>query len=132
LRSAVIATAGPGEALAGQLRAAAARRARDGGEASPAPVPPPRPRTVRYAWAMLLARIYDVLPLVCSRCGHAMKILAFVTAGATVRRILAPVGEPVTPPAILPSRAPPREEFGWGEDGAEDFDQRTVYSEQPD
>ena len=53
-----------------------------------------------------------------------MKILAFVTERDTVRRILAYVGEPATTPAVLPSRAPPAEEFAWGEDGAEDFDQR--------
>ena len=47
-------------------------------------------------------------------------------------RILAHVGEPATPPAVLPSRAPPAEEFGWDQGGAEDFDQRTKLSEQPD
>ena len=120
----MIATAGPSEALACRLRAAAASMALDGGAEAPAPEPPRATRAARYAWAMLLARIYDVLPLVCRRCGHALKILAFVTERETVRRILTHVGESATPPAVLPSRAPPGEEFAWGEDGAEDFDQR--------
>ena len=50
------------------------------------------------ALALQLARIYDCLPLVCSRCGQAMRIVAFVTDGESVRRILAHVGEPVAPP----------------------------------
>ena len=62
---------------------------------------------------MLRARIHDVLPLVCPRCGRAMRILAFVTEAASVRRILAHVGEAASPPAILPSRAPPMGEFAW-------------------
>jgi len=72
LRSAVIATAGPSEALACQLRAAAERMELTGADESPALEPPPSPRMLRYAWALLLARIYEVLPLVCPRCGGAM------------------------------------------------------------
>ncbi|MES9882257.1 MAG: hypothetical protein ABW185_15395 [Sedimenticola sp.] len=30
-------------------------------------------------WSMLLARIYEINPLVCSRCGGEMRIIAFVT-----------------------------------------------------
>ena len=61
-----------------------------------------------------------------------MRILAFVTDKVTVRRILAHVGEPATATAVLPSRAPPGEELAWDQGGAEDFDQRTEFSEQPD
>jgi hypothetical protein len=43
-------------------------------EPAPAPASPGRIR-----WAVLLARIYDVLPLVCPACGGQMKILAFLT-----------------------------------------------------
>jgi hypothetical protein len=82
---------------------------------------------VGAAWALLLARIYDVLPLVCPRCGQAMKILAFVTESASVRRILEHAGEAVRPPPLAPSRAPPQGELAWGQ--ADDFDQRTPYSE---
>jgi hypothetical protein len=110
-RSAVIATAGPSEALAFQLRAAAARMELDADAQVPAPEPPPPTRAERYAWAMLLARIDEVLPLVCPRCGGAMRILAFVTEAASVRRILEQLGEAATPAPLSPSRAPPWEEF---------------------
>ena len=36
-----------------------------------------------------------------------------------------------TPPAVLPSRAPPEEAFRWDQGGGKDFDQRTVNSELP-
>ena len=49
------------------------------------PAPPPNPpaaepalrRAARYAWTLLLARIYDVFPLRCAHCGSAMRIIAF-------------------------------------------------------
>lgn len=41
---------------------------------------PSRPANpVRIRWAVLLARIYGVLPLLCPACGGQMKILAFLT-----------------------------------------------------
>jgi hypothetical protein len=131
LRSAVIATAGPSEALACRLRTAAARMELDGDAQVPAPEPPPSPRAVRYAWAMLLARIYEVLPLVCPRCGGAMRILAFVTEGDNVRRILEHVGEAATPAPLSPSRAPPWAEFAWEGCGEESADQRTAFADEP-
>jgi hypothetical protein len=73
---------------------------------------PGRRNPARYLWAMLLARIYEVLPLTCTRCGAAMRIIAFVTEGAEVRKILEHVGEPSTPPRIAPARGPP----GWEDD----------------
>jgi hypothetical protein len=130
LRAAVIATAGPSEAQACQLRAAAVRMALDGETEQPPPTPLRASRAQRYVWAMLLARIHDVLPLVCTRCGRAMRIVAFVTASA-VRRILAHVGEPTRPPAILPARAPPMGEFAWEQGSGEDFNQRTPYADEP-
>ena len=74
--------------------------------AEPAAEPAPR-RAARYAWALLLARIYEVFPLVCPRCGGAMRIIAFITDGPTVRDILGHLGEPTAPPRIAPARGPP-------------------------
>ena len=74
--------------------------------AEPAAEPAPR-RAARYAWALLLARIYEVFPLVCPRCGGAMRIIAFITDGPTVRDILDHLGEPTAPPRIAPARGPP-------------------------
>jgi hypothetical protein len=61
----------------------------------------------RYAWALLLARIYDVFPLRCPKCVGAMRIIAFITDASTVREILAHLGEPAALPRIAPVRAPP-------------------------
>jgi len=54
---------------------------------------------------MLLARLLEPLPLVCSCCGADMRIVAFITE--TVRRILTHIGEPAEPPRIAPARGPP-------------------------
>jgi hypothetical protein len=56
---------------------------------------------------MLLARLFASLPLVCPNCGADMRIIAFVTETAPVRRILKHVGEPAEPPQISPARGPP-------------------------
>lgn len=45
------------------------------------------------SWAKLIARIYEVNPLICS-CGHEIKITAFVTHSAEIRRILSGIGWP--------------------------------------
>ena len=72
------------------------------------PAPPPAPlaaepahrRAARYAWALLLVRIYEVFPLRCPLCGAQMRIIAFITNGPTVRDILVHLGEPTAPPRI--------------------------------
>ncbi|MGH7711953.1 MAG: hypothetical protein ACREOG_11755 [Gemmatimonadaceae bacterium] len=48
-------------------------------------------REARRRWAELLRRIYEVDPLTCPACGGAMRILAFLTEGAVIDRILAHV-----------------------------------------
>jgi len=42
----------------------------------------------RTLWARLIARIYEVFPLVCKDCGTEMRIIAFVTETASVTRML--------------------------------------------
>ncbi|MBL8407102.1 MAG: hypothetical protein ABTS16_23770 [Candidatus Accumulibacter phosphatis] len=64
-------------------------------------------RAARYVWALLLARIDEVLPLVCPRCGGEMRIIAFLTDACAVRDILTHLGEPTSPPRLMPARAPP-------------------------
>ena len=71
-----------------------------------APEPPHR-NAARYAWTLLLARIYEVLPLLCPRCGSEMKIIAFITEGPAIREILGHLGVPTSPPALKPARGPP-------------------------
>jgi hypothetical protein len=57
---------------------------------------------------LLPAPRMQVFPLVCSRCGEPMRIIAFGTEVGSVHRILAHLGEPTNlrasprPPAVLP------------------------------
>ena len=64
-------------------------------------------RAARYAWALLLARIYEVFPLLCPKCGAEMRIIAFITDAPAVRQILACLGEPTSAPPTAPARGPP-------------------------
>jgi hypothetical protein len=49
--------------------------------------PPPR-RRCSPSWARLIAKVYQVDPLVCVRCGQRMSILAFVSDQHSISRIL--------------------------------------------
>jgi len=68
---------------------------------------------------MLLARLYEIFPLTCVRCGAEMRIIAFVTDSASIIRILEYLGEPTRLPPVSPARGPP----GW----AQVFDQTPVF-----
>ena len=80
--------------------------------AGPSKEPAPKKKASR-TWAILVARIFEVLPLLCLRCNAPMKIIAFITEPATVAKILEHIGEPSTAPVIAPARAPPQEEFAY-------------------
>lgn len=56
----------------------------------------------RDLWAMLLARLFESLPLVCPNCGANLRIIAFITDAAPVEQILLALGEPPRPPAARP------------------------------
>jgi len=62
--------------LAASRRATSRRDRRAGATDEPA-----HRQAARYVWALLLARIYEVLPLLCPTCGGAMRIIAFITEG---------------------------------------------------
>jgi hypothetical protein len=95
---------GAGQTLSGQILPA---------QILPAtvPTPPPDPKPKRppssYLWAVLIARIYEVFPLICPLCGGEMRIIAFITDGAEVRKILNHIGAESEPPRITPARGPP-------------------------
>lgn len=98
------------------LRAAVAALAQADTSTSPgAPGPTPiadepRARTPKvYRWAMLLARIYEIWPLTCARCGGPVRVIAFITAPGPTRQILAHIGEPHEPPRLHPPRGPPEQ-----------------------
>ena len=56
---------------------------------------------------MLLARIYEALPLSCPICHSQMRIIAFINDAGTVGKILNHIGESTQPPRIAPARGPP-------------------------
>ena len=66
--------------------------------------PHPSRRAANKRWAELIYRIYEVDPLNCDQCGGQMKILAFITETATIRRILDHrdkiAAEPRAPPTV--------------------------------
>ena len=64
-------------------------------------------KAARYAWALLLARIYEVLPLVCPKCGGDLRIIAFINEGPVIREILGHLGEPTSAPRLALARGPP-------------------------
>ena len=72
----------------------------------PEPAPPKR-SPAHYRWAVLIARIYEVFPLLCPICGGQMRLIAFVTEGTQIRKILNHIGVDPDPPHISPARGPP-------------------------
>jgi hypothetical protein len=97
----------------------------------------PLRRATGYVWALLLTRIDEVFPLVCPRCGGEMRIIAFITDAGAVRDILTHLGEPTSPPRLMPARAPPLWEMQGATMGEDDpqaqpapeyeFDQRIAW-----
>jgi hypothetical protein len=114
LRSAVVALGRPVPEEAGLSRpsefpGSAATR--------PASTPTPAGRgllgSLRMSWAQLLARIYEVLPLLCPACGGEMKVISFITDPSTVQTILLHLELPHRPPRVSPARAPPQTELSF-------------------
>ena len=70
-------------------------------------------RRTSSRWAALIARIYEVLPLVCPSCGGSMSIIAFITDPIPLRAILSYLDLPSRPPLLSPARAPPQTDFGF-------------------
>ncbi len=77
-------------------------------------ITPPRVHKHRSCWALLLARIYEYLPLVCPQCGAPMRLIAFILDPPVIERILTHIGEPVDGPAVLSARSPPQWELSFG------------------
>jgi len=68
---------------------------------------PAHRQAARQVWAQLLARICEVLPLLCPRYGGAMRIIACITGAAVIQALLGHLGEPKSPPRLRPARGPP-------------------------
>lgn len=94
-------------------------------------------RAARYAGALLRARIHEVFPLVCPRCGGERRILAFITDACALREILLHLGAPTSPPPVTPARGPPLWPIADAEQGEfdpqaqpaphDEFDQRIAW-----
>jgi hypothetical protein len=91
------------------LRAQVSAWARPPSPPLPAAHPAQHPECspARYLWALLLARIYEILPLRCALCGAQMRIIAFITEAPARHAILTSLGEPTSPPDVAPARGPP-------------------------
>ena len=95
------------------------------GTAAPNEPPPKLRPPASYLWAALIARIYEVFPLICPNCGGQMRIIAFITFSADINKILNHIGVDPEAPRITPARGPPlwegegAQEAGDGVDGVE-------------
>ena len=79
-----------------------------GAPSQPEPTQPmPPKRSAHILWAVLIARIYEVFPLVCPICDGQMRIIALITYSADIRQILEHIGADAEPPRIKPARGPP-------------------------
>ena len=111
LRQAVVESAGPAGATLQVLQQA--RQKMELQDVDPADCGPANRfrKSAARCWALLLARIYECLPLLCPKCGEPMRIIAFILEPTVIERILRHVGEPIAAPANLPARAPPQVEM---------------------
>lgn len=57
----------------------------------------------RRNWARLIQKIYEVDPLLCPKCGGAMRVIAFIENQVIIKKILKHLGL-----WLVNSRAPPR------------------------
>ena len=80
----------------------------------------------------ILARIYETLPLVCPLCQSQMHIIAFITEGSSVRKILDHIGESAVPPKVAPARGPPLWELAQAQRHRADNDSQWESAAQPE
>jgi hypothetical protein len=85
--------------------------------ATPSPADDPERPTLskrkRLSWAELLKRVFAIDALVCPRCGGPRKLIATLTDGPTVRKILEHLGLSADPPPLAPARMPSEPAFDW-------------------
>jgi hypothetical protein len=88
-----------------------------------AEMPPPTPpthatnhpsRTLRVAWAKLMARVGEEFPLEYPMCGCDIRLISFITEPGPIRKVLTHLGEPLEPRPTSPALGPPAD---WGELG---------------
>ena len=78
----------------------------------------PPPKRCSPSWARLIAKVYQVDPLFCVRCGQRMSMVAFVTDAFAIRRILDHLGlsepEAERPPPLREVLRVAEPADGWG------------------
>jgi hypothetical protein len=75
-----------------------------------------------------MARIAEDFPLACPACGGDIRLIAFITDPAPIRKILTYLGEPLEPPPLAPARGPPT---AWAE-LVQAHDDRDAIQSSPD
>ncbi len=66
-----------------------------------------RPRHLPTREAKLMAKIAGDFPLACPACGGDIRLIAFITDPALIRKILEALGASLEPPPLAPARGPP-------------------------
>ncbi|MCX5787836.1 MAG: transposase [Elusimicrobia bacterium] len=59
------------------------------------------------AWARILSRVFEVDPLICTRCGGRMEPVAAILNDRSLSRLLAHLGLSTEFPKLAPARSPP-------------------------
>jgi hypothetical protein len=77
------------------------------------PERPPLSKRKRLSWAELLKRVFAIDAVVCPRCGGPRRLIATLTDGPTVRKILEHLGLSADPPPLAPARMPSEPAFDW-------------------
>ena len=62
----------------------------------------------------MLAKVYEVLPIVCRHCGAEMRPVAVIVDPDSLARICAHLGQPSGIPKLAPARDPPQSHFDFG------------------
>jgi hypothetical protein len=68
----------------------------------------PGPGSLVSLWAIMLAQVYEVLPIICPKCGAEMKPVAVIVDPDSLKRICQHQGQPPAIPKRPPARDPPQ------------------------
>jgi hypothetical protein len=79
---------------------------------------PPRKRRCSASWARLVSKVFHADPQTCRKCGAKLKVIADITHGIAIHRILAALGlsppeDKKPPPAVRDVVGVPVDDDGW-------------------
>ncbi len=107
LREKVILQAGPSAVVQARLEEAAEKM----GLEKPEDSQDLHKKKASRCWAMLMARIFEVFPLCCTRCSSPMRIASFIMDPESIHRFLTHLNLPTEAPQPHPARPPPQSDF---------------------